>query len=216
MDPEAVSRLLSLTSHELRSPLGVIRGYLKWLEQQGPALPDQHRHVVGAMSRASDRLADLLAELSALADLQRRETPVAHEPVALGEFVADVVAAFVAQSRTTTLRAADIVDVTFPGDRALLQAAMISLTTAIGLAQPRESELVITSRLESPGQLRLLVSPPHGMHDGHQVPLNVSRGGLGLRLAMAAEIVSAHGGQISEHHTDGRLYAMVVSLPRSE
>jgi two-component system sensor histidine kinase VanS len=214
MDTDAVSRLLSLTSHELRSPLGVIRGYLKWLDQQ--AQPEQHRQAIAATLKASDRLADLLAELSALAQLQRREVALAREPTPLRSLVADCVTAFGTQPRgLATLRAPDLPDIDVTGDRALLQTALVSLATAVSLAQPNTAQLTIRAQGEPAESqwLRLEMTGTGVEPAGAEAPLNLLRGGLGLRLAMAGEIVAAHGGRIAELHTDGRLTGMIVWLP---
>ena len=77
MPPDQSPRILSLLSHELRGPLGVIRGYLRLLEQAGPELSDSHRQAVTAALKASDRAAELLDKASMLAQLQRQETPLA-------------------------------------------------------------------------------------------------------------------------------------------
>jgi signal transduction histidine kinase len=216
MDTDAVSRLLSLTSHELRSPLGVIRGYLKWLEQQGATLPEQHRQVVIAAIKASDRLTDLLSELSALAQLQRGDIDVAREPLPLRSLVADTAAAFDDQPPgLVSLTASDLPDVRLTGDGALLQAALVSLATAVSLAQPRSAALVVRGHLETSGTpvLRLEIAAAGTARGVPEVALNLMRGGLGLRLAMAAEIVAVHGGRIAEQHHDGRLSGMIVWLP---
>jgi signal transduction histidine kinase len=213
MDADAFSRLLSLTSHELRSPLGVIRGYLKWLEQQGDALPEQQRQVVTATVKASDRLAELLAELSALAQLQRRETPLAREPVSIDGLVADLVAAVAYHRRPVRLTPGDVPSATVVGDRALLAAALDAVATAVSLARPRDTTLLLTGRRESPGSLvKLELVSPHPSQEVTEMPLNLTRGGVGLRLAIAAEIIDAHGGRLLERHSGGRLSGMIVLL----
>ena len=83
MQPEQSPRLLSLISHELRGPLGVIRGYLRLLEQTGPELSDSHRQAVTAALKASDRAAELLTQTSMLAscNVRRRRWPCRPTPL---------------------------------------------------------------------------------------------------------------------------------------
>src|SRR5688500_17698000 len=78
------SARLSLLSHELRSPLGVIRGYLRLLDQQGEALSENHRAAIGKALSASERAAELLGQASTLAQLQKNETAIDLRPVAIG------------------------------------------------------------------------------------------------------------------------------------
>jgi signal transduction histidine kinase len=217
MDDETVARLLSLTSHELRSPLGVVRGYLKWLEQHGDGLLEQHRQVVAASLRASDRLAEILAELSALAQLLRGDVAMAREPVPLAALAEEVAAAFGAQRRTVTLLPLDIADFVVVGDRPLLQSALVALAAALSQALPGELELGLSGQLEGSGErtVALELSPRQPPDDLVDAPLDLTRGGVGLSLAVAAEIVAAHGGRIVERHAAGRLRGMRVWLPRS-
>src|SRR5688572_7016865 len=78
MDP----RILSLLSHELRSPLGVVRGYLRMLEQLG-SLSDQQQSAVAAAMKASDRATELLEQASMLSQLQRGDTQLDFKTVSL-------------------------------------------------------------------------------------------------------------------------------------
>src|SRR5688500_8273026 len=87
MDIESVGRLLSLISHEVRGPVGVMRGYLRLLEQRGPELSDQQRHAVTGALKAGERAAELLAQVSLLAQVTRQETPFEFQPTALAEFL---------------------------------------------------------------------------------------------------------------------------------
>ena len=68
MADAALSALLSLASHELRGPAGVIRGYLRMLESD-PTLGERPRRVAGDANRAADRLVTLLDEIVELARL---------------------------------------------------------------------------------------------------------------------------------------------------
>ena len=51
--------LLSLAAHELRGPTGVVRGYLRLLEQDA-TLGERPRRLMLEISRATDRMAAIL------------------------------------------------------------------------------------------------------------------------------------------------------------
>ncbi len=74
MTSDPSGQLLSLLSHELRSPLGVIRGYLRLLDDPSGSLTAQQRQAVAAAIRAADQAAHLLGQASFLAQLRRGET----------------------------------------------------------------------------------------------------------------------------------------------
>src|SRR5262245_11175119 len=84
--PEAGPLVLSLLSHELRSPIGVVRGYLRMLDRD-ESLSASQRQAVSAALRATDRSVDLLAQASQLAQMWRRETPISRQTVPLADLL---------------------------------------------------------------------------------------------------------------------------------
>src|SRR5688572_29725877 len=91
MSSDELPRLLSLLSHELRGPLGVVRGYLKLLEQRGTELSEQHLRAITAALRATDRAAAVLDQASKLAQLNRDETRIELTRVSLDLILDDAV-----------------------------------------------------------------------------------------------------------------------------
>ena len=215
MDLEAVSRLLSLTSHELRSPLGVIRGYLKLLEQQNAALSDQQRQVIAASLKATDRMIEILGEVSALAHLQRAETLVDKKPVPIDALV-DAVIDHLSRDGGHPLRRGAVPDGEVLADMALLTPALATLAAAAAAARPRESDLTMSAELESRDAatwVRIEVAGRSARQRSlTDSPLNLLRGGLGLRLPLAAAVIDVHGGRVRELQESGRLAGMVAWL----
>lgn len=216
MDLEAVSRLLSLTSHELRSPLGVIRGYLKFMEQQHQGLSDQQRQVIASSLKATDRMIEILGEVSALAHLHRAETPVDKKLTSLDALV-DAVIDHLSRSGGTQLRRGAVPDGHVLADMALLTPALATLATAAAAARPRESDLTLSAQFESVDAApvaRLDIAgrslAPAALDEA---PLNLLRGGLGLRLPLAVAVIEIHGGRVKELHESNRLAGMVAWLP---
>jgi signal transduction histidine kinase len=206
MDADQVSRLLSLTSHELRSPLGVIRGYLKLLEKQDGTLTDQQKQVIAASLRASDRMAELLVEVSAFAHLHCGDTPLDKRPMTVAALVDTVVAEQAARETGRAVERGAIPEATLLIDARLVTTALRSVAAAVAAAGR------ITDQSEPPA-VRLDVAGAPLSGDITEVPLNMLRGGLGLRLPLAAAILEAHNGRIAEVHIDGRLAGMAVWLP---
>jgi signal transduction histidine kinase len=216
MDLEAVSRLLSLTSHELRSPLGVIRGYLKFLEQQGQGLSDQQRQVIASSLKATDRMIEILGEVSALAHLQRSETPIDKTPTALVALV-DAVIDQLSREGASSLRRGAVPDGHVLADIPLLTPALATLAAAAAAARPREPELTMSAHLESVDGapvVRIDIAARSLASSAlNEMPLNLLRGGLGLRLPLAAVVIEVHGGRVRELQESGQLAGMVAWLP---
>ncbi|MGH9174698.1 MAG: histidine kinase dimerization/phospho-acceptor domain-containing protein, partial [Vicinamibacterales bacterium] len=140
MDADQSALVLSLLSHELRGPLGVMRGYLRLLDQTGPDLSDQHRQAVSAALKASDLAADLLTQTSMLAQLQRHETPFDFKPVALEEMLtAAVDAVRFPQDPVVRLEVSDVPSARISADQALLGSALTTLVSAVVRAQARDT-----------------------------------------------------------------------------
>src|SRR5262245_64465814 len=64
-------KLLSLTTHEFRTPMTVVAGYIRMLlkERAGP-VPDQQRRLLEEAEKSCARLSALLGEVSELSALE--------------------------------------------------------------------------------------------------------------------------------------------------
>jgi signal transduction histidine kinase len=209
-------QILSLLSHELRSPLGVVRGYLRLLDQQ-TELSANHRTAVAAALKASERCLELVAQASALGHLWRHEAKIARQPLHLNDLIpalAQTVKGADGQLLPVTIGA--IPDRSISGDRALLDAALSSLVVAIHRAQPIAVAVTVSchdERLDDREGVAIRIGPANETADtGADAPLDLRRGGLGLELPMALAIADAHEGRISERRTEHGT-SVVVWLP---
>ena len=213
-----IARLLSLISHEIRGPLGVVRGYLRLLEQQGSALSDTHLQAVAAALKASDRVTELLGQVSTLARLERDAGGLNLTPVPLLQLLEPAQRAVsLSRAPRMTLERDDSADVAVRADAPLLRAALTALMAALIRAQTTDEDVhLLTRERDEDGRrgiaLTISVMPP-GDEAPIEEPLDVSRGGLGLDLPLATVVVGAHGGTIREHRSRGRLLGVVVWLP---
>ncbi|MBS8240213.1 sensor histidine kinase [Marinobacter lipolyticus] len=91
-DKDAERRqLVARVSHDLRTPLASVQGYIEALELKHDSLSAGERQAfLGVARRESHRLGRLVDELFELAALDARETTPAPEPFVLAELVHDV------------------------------------------------------------------------------------------------------------------------------
>ena len=83
--------LVANVSHDLRTPLAALQGYLETLLiKEGVLSAEQQRQYLEIACRHSERLGRLVAELFELAKLDSEVTQLQAEPFALGELVQDV------------------------------------------------------------------------------------------------------------------------------
>jgi signal transduction histidine kinase len=78
-------------SHDLRTPLAALRGYLQTLLMKGDSLADsQQRHYLEVANRHAERLARLVEQMFELAKLDAPETEPKREAFSLAELVNDI------------------------------------------------------------------------------------------------------------------------------
>ncbi|HEU4900308.1 MAG TPA: HAMP domain-containing sensor histidine kinase [Actinomycetota bacterium] len=211
-------------SHELRNPLAIIRTNVDVALADPHADPEDLRHTIVVVKRASDRMARLVDDLLALA--RRQEPTLEHEPVDLGVAVAEASDDFVvpAAARQIFLDRAIAHGVVVMGDRDALKRAVANLLdNAVRLA-PAGSRIRLSTggegdrawiavADEGPG-----ISPedqPHVFDRFWRADKARSRadGGSGLGLAIVRQIVESHGGEVRLQSKVGVGSSFVIWLP---
>jgi signal transduction histidine kinase len=217
MTSDQTARVLSLLSHELRGPLGVIRGYLRLLEQTGPELSDQHRQAVSAALKASNRALDLLTQTSMLAQLQRDETPFNIKFISLKDLVSGAIDGLeFPKDPAVRLEIGDMPTAMIAADAVLLGGAIATLVAAVARAQAREATVKIACQeQERDGIAGVMMTIAVGSSSGAPAErtLDTTRGGVGLDLPIAQELIARHRGDLRQLQDGERLAGMLVWLP---
>lgn len=87
--------LIANVSHDLRTPLAPLRGYLDTLLLKGDSIPAaERRHHLEIAGRQSERLGKLVGEFFELAKLDARDVEINTESFVLDELVQDVLQQF--------------------------------------------------------------------------------------------------------------------------
>jgi len=83
--------LVANVSHDLRTPLSSLQGYLETLSLKFNELSDEEKNnYINISYRQSERLGRLISELFDLAMLENQNSPIHHEPFSLAELAQDV------------------------------------------------------------------------------------------------------------------------------
>ena len=212
MPDTTLPTLLSLASHELRGPTGVMRGYLRLLEQD-PTLGERPRRVMTEMTRATDRLAALLDELSELAHLKDGRIKLTWRSMSLRSVLNQAVQAVeLPENVEMDLDVVAPADVRMRVDEARLRAAFCTLIVTLARAQGGSSSLDL--RLSRGRTSAQVVVQPRSLGRGTVVaqPVDFKRGGTGMQLPIADAVVQAHGGRLRERWVAGRWAGFVVKL----
>ncbi|MDZ4167209.1 MAG: ATP-binding protein [Coriobacteriia bacterium] len=212
--------ILSLVSHDLRSPLTVVRGYLDILDRQFPAA-GEHEAIAGAQ-RAARRMEGLLEDLLNATRAERAFAPTVMRTIDLGELV-DTLVTSMRLSTEQELRVYVDHDVTVLGDAARLEQAVTNLVGnaikhggsygAIDVRVFRRGERACVSvKDKGPGVEPALVE--HVFDRGVRGPAADGLPGLGLGLYIVRIVAEAHGGSVTveEHGRPGALFVMDLPL----
>ncbi len=221
--------ILSLSAHELRSPLAVVAGYVRMLLQDraGP-LNDQQRALLQKTEESCGRLTVVLAEMSELAQLELGRVRFNRLPVSLHRILTDAVEALPAlPSHTVTVTLVSESTALVDGDAVRLRSAFSSVLHALRRELVTSDELVVRAEArEEEGaplvciaigeraRIEQLLRPDPRT----RVTFNEWRGGNGLGLPKARRIIEAHGGRLwNVAETDGAesKASAIVMLPTS-
>jgi signal transduction histidine kinase len=200
---------VSLVSHDLRTPLTSISGYVELL-QENEALDDESRSFLGIVDRNTDRLLQLVDDLLFVARVQAGPLAVEVEAVDLADVSEDCVETVRPRADSAGVvlvldRDASVPVRADPGRLAQLLDNLVS--NAIKFT-PAGGRVEVTARREGPLAVLEVCDTGIGMSAAEREQLferfyrassAVERQiqGTGLGLYIAKAIVDAHGGRIS-------------------
>jgi two-component system, OmpR family, sensor kinase len=217
---DAQRNLLSDVSHQLRTPLTVVRGHLEVLRRNGMGNPADVGQTVDVVL---DEMEEMGTQVDQLLLLGRATEPdfVDAEEVDLRSLMADVLeASQILAPRHWTL--GPVPDLVVSVDRVKLRGALLNLVdNAVNATGPDDT---ITLRGSANGFVTLTVADT-----GHGVPLEdqarifdrFERGsgrrpgsrGAGLGLAIVKAVAEAHGGKVEVNSRPGGGSVFSIVLP---
>jgi signal transduction histidine kinase len=222
------TQFIQNTSHELRTPLTFVRGYLELLlsGDLGP-VPDEQRGVLNLMDVKSQRLVDLVNDITSLLEVEL--SPAPREPLDL----IDMVARSVTAHRKRARGAGILLETDWPAlppvvqgnQQRLMQVFNHLLDNAIKFSPDGGHVRVRVWSERDKAFLQVsdqgIGIPPEKQEyifdRFYQVDGSTTRrfGGTGLGLAVVKEIIEAHGGtvQVQSSGVAGEGAAFTLMLP---
>ncbi len=210
---EAVSRMAAVAAHEIRTPLGVIRGSIELMQERtGTALAERDRAALAGVLAEVERLRQLTEDLLDVA----ADRPLALAPTDLAEVLAE---------------AAQGLRASHPGVEVRLDAAALPRVNA----DPGRLRQVVANLLANAAQAGARAVQVRGTatagsvlvvvrDDGPGIPPEIRErlfdpfvtgraGGTGLGLAIARRFVERHGGTLRLAAPEGRGTSFEMRLP---
>jgi signal transduction histidine kinase len=217
--------LVANVSHDLRTPLASLQGYLETMRLRAGAISDTERkRYIDIALKHCRHLEQLVRELFDLAKLDANEVRPVLEPFALQELVQDVVQKFELRARQRKIDLQTQYDETLPfvvGDIALIERVLDNLlenalrhTPAGGVVRVtlEAVDQAVAVRISDTGQGIADKDLPH-IFDRFYKPSRSGTQGAGLGLAIARRILELHGSVIRADTTPGRGTAFAFDLP---
>jgi signal transduction histidine kinase len=220
--------LLANVSHDLRTPLASMRGYLETLLlKEGSLSREEQRNYLEVAAKQSDRLGKLVANLFELTKLDAHEVALNPEPFAIAELLQDVAQKFGLAANERNVR----IETSFT-------ASALQVNADIGLIE-RVLENLIENALRhcpsgavirlglegSEGRVAVEVTDtgagigaedlPHVFERHYRAERSASGGGggAGLGLAITKRILDLHGAEIKVQSMLGRGTTFRFELP---
>jgi signal transduction histidine kinase len=201
--------LVASVSHDLRTPLTHLQGYLETLLLKENATPAQRRECLDIALQQSEQLGQRLDRLFELAKLDALRAPLDLERFSVAELVQDVVQKFqpAAGEAGISLRAQmDETLVTLTADPALIERALENLIQNAIHFTPSGGSVVVAVMHEE-GNVRIEVRDtgvgiaasdlPHIFDPFYRAaPSRRADGGSGLGLAIAKRALDVHGTEL--------------------
>lgn len=213
----ALGRLAAGVAHEIRNPLGAIRGLVQYFQATWKEAPEQHMYL-DVIVREVDRLNRVVSDLLEFA----RPRQPQHAPHDLVEVMRHAVILVEADVRAKGIHVVQNLQETLPPlpvDRDLLLQALLNLLlNAIEAMEPGGALTVSLS--DSPSGVELAIrdtgcgiSPEH-LERLFDPFFTTKRRGTGLGLAIAHSVIQAHDGELVVDSTPGQGTTVTVRLPK--
>lgn len=216
-------KILSLTVHELRTPMTVVGGYIRMLlkDRAGPVTDDQRRLLEEA-EKSCAKLSGLVSEISELSHLEAGTLTFNRRAIdarAALRRAADQVPPAADHDVAIVIEVADGAAMV-QGDPQRLGQAFIALFVALRRELLTSDRLIVREHhgasSDAARTLELRIGDEETLaafdNPSERPVFDEWRGGVGLSLAVARRILDAHGGRL-QGVPDGRKAGAVVTLP---
>jgi two-component system phosphate regulon sensor histidine kinase PhoR len=228
---ESVRRdFVANVSHELKTPIASIKGFVETLLDGAVDEPQDARHFLGIVVRQADRLAAIIEDLLALSRIEQSEgagnLPLEACPVALMLDAAIADCSPRARERSIVLESACPPDLVAEINAPLLEQALINLVdNAVKYSDTGRTVRVVAEAAGPDAGVAIAVHDqgcgiaaehlPRLFERFYRVDRARSRslGGTGLGLSIVKHIVQAHGGSVAVESTPGVGSTFTIHLP---
>ena len=218
--------LIANVSHDLRTPLASIQGYVETVLMKNSTLDQNERQqYLRTILSGTERLSKLVQELFELSKLEAKQTRPKIEPFSLPELVSDLTQKFKPLAERQGVVLATQSQQALPlvkADIGLIERVLQNLLeNAIRYTPSGGKVNVVLQQLNGKVQTRVedtgvgipAADLPHIFNRFYQVRTKTASSGAGLGLAIVSKILEAHGAAISVESTENEGTTFTFELP---
>jgi signal transduction histidine kinase len=219
--------LIANVSHDLRTPIAIIKGYIETLQMKAETVsPEEREQYINMVSQSAAKLERLVSELFELSKLEANQVQAKKEPFIISELVSDIAGKYklIAEKQKISLRT-DLSRNLPPvyADVSLIERVMQNLIDNAIKYTPEGGEVTISTHNGSSEAVSVDVSDtgigiPENEHDqifsryhkSHNIEGLSSSTGLGL--AIAKKILDLHDSTLKVHSKENQGSRFTFSL----
>jgi len=216
--------LLVDASHELRSPLQAITGFLELLQSDKVSNPQEAKHFLEIAYCESQYLAKRVADLEVASLVASGMFRVKSNPVLLNHVIKTCVQSYGTQSgdKQIHLKEEHLEDLpTFFGDESRIRHAITNIIELVAASLKPGGEVVIRAGAEG-DHLWIAIEPKGALESGRiksswraNVGCLSDETSKSLAVTIAKHIIEAHGGQLEIHESGTKFISYRMTLPLS-
>jgi signal transduction histidine kinase/CheY-like chemotaxis protein len=220
----AKSEFVATASHELRSPLTSIKGFVELLERSPGSMSSRQREFVEIILRSTDRLVDLVNDLLDVARIEANRFEVSRRPVDVADPVREVLELIAPRIADKRQRLATYIAPDLPlayADPGRVRQIVGNLVTNAHMYTPAEGKIEVSVSSEAQ-RIQITVSdtgigmPPEQVarvFDRFYRGSGQTAPGTGLGLSIVKSLVEMHKGEVDVTSQAGRGTTFRVRLP---
>lgn len=225
--------LVSNASHDLRTPLAALRGYIETLLlKEGMLPPEEQQHYLQIAVKHGERLSQLVEELFELSKLDALQSDPEVEPFPLSELVHDVAQKYQLRAEQKGIRLQTQIGRDMPfvcADIGMIERVLENLIENALRHTSSGGSVTLVLRVLEKGQQGVRVQvidtgsgiAPEELplifdrfYRASNAPQNGDRAGAGLGLSIVKRILQLHGCDISAQSAPGKGSTFTFELPR--
>jgi two-component system OmpR family sensor kinase len=225
---ERQRRFIADASHELRTPVAILRGETEVTLSRADRSPEEYRETLGILRDESQRLTRIIEDLFTLTRADAGEYPLSPSDLYLDELATDVLrrARTLAMAKNITLSSTITPELPLRADEALLRRMLLNLLDNAIKYTPEGGNISLDCRKQGNEYVVSVTDTGEGIPQEFQGRVferffrvdkarsreDGAHGGAGLGLSIALWIAEAHRGQLELTRSDatGSTFSVIL------